>query len=96
MLFSGVFMIAGFKLADRTHDRDLWPPVQSQLGATLSDYWLAIQLSLANLMPGNLRGNELGFSLPSQATKAWAIAQVIVTYILLTLLLLAIRRRFRR
>jgi len=88
-------VIAGFKFMGSTVNRDLRLDV-SQPGATLSDIWLAVRMALANLMPGNLRGDVLGLELTSPATKTWAVAQVIVTYILLTLLLLAIRRRFRR
>jgi hypothetical protein len=95
LLFSYAFVIAGFKFMGTTVNRDL-RFVWAERWATLGDIWLAVRLALANLMPGNLRGDVLGLELTSQATKTWAVAQVIVTYILLTLLLLAIRRRFRR
>lgn len=93
--FSFAYVLAGFKFMGRHVDRDL-RPVLTQLGPTLSDLLLALRLALANLMPGNLRGDVLGLKLTSTATKTWAVFQVITTYVLLTLLILAIRRRFRR
>lgn len=93
--FGFAFVIAGFKFMGQTVNRDL-RFVWAERWTTLGDIWLAVRMALANLMPGNLRGDVLGLELTSPATKTWAIAQVIATYILLTLLLLAVRRRFRR
>ncbi len=89
------FVISGFEFMGRTVNRDMRYD-RSQFGPTMSDLWLAFRMALANLMPGNLRADVLGLKLTSEASKSWAVAQVICTYILITLLLLAIRRRFRR
>jgi len=89
LLFSYSFVISGFWFMGRRVDRDLW--------ATPSDLWLAFRLALVNLLPGNLPSYIPGAPvLSSPATRTWAVAQVIVTYVLLTMFLLAIRRRFRR
>jgi uncharacterized protein YjbI with pentapeptide repeats len=94
-LSSYAFVIAGFEFMGRTVNRDMRYD-RTQFGQTISDLWLAFRMALANLMPGNLRADVLGLKLTSEASKSWAVAQVICTYILITLLLLAIRRRFRR
>jgi len=59
--FGFVFVMSGFSFMGRTVHRELsWPPAWSQTGATISDVWLAFRMALANLMPGNLRGDVLG------------------------------------
>ncbi|MEO0050415.1 MAG: pentapeptide repeat-containing protein [candidate division WOR-3 bacterium] len=96
LFFSWIFVISGFNFMNQRVDRDLFPPEISALGPTLKDIGLAFLFALANIIPGNIGGDVMGNELSSAATKVWVIAQVIITYIILALFLLAIRRRFSR
>jgi uncharacterized protein YjbI with pentapeptide repeats len=88
LLFSYAFVISGFWFTGRYVHRDLWAPP--------ADLLSALGLALANLLPGNLPVSTPQFAQTRVANVNWAVAQVIVTYVLLTMLVIAVRRRFRR
>jgi hypothetical protein len=93
--FGVLYSLAGFSIGSINVSRDLSIDLRQSLG-TLLDFLRGMWLSLINLLPGNLRGETLGVKLPTTLGKLAAVFQVVLSYVTLTLFLLAIRRRFRR
>jgi hypothetical protein len=93
--FGVLYSLAGFSIGNINVSRDLSFDLRQFFG-TLLDFVRGMWLSLINLLPGNLRGETLGVKLPTTLGKLAAVFQVVFSYAMLTLFLLAIRRRFRR
>jgi uncharacterized protein YjbI with pentapeptide repeats len=88
------YLFAGFRFHGDIPTRRNLVPDLSQFWATLGDFIHALFFSFTNLVPGWFRGQDIG-----PASRAAAIVTVIQTTLgisVLTLFLLAIRRRFRR
>jgi len=86
------YLFTGFKFLDATHQR-LWF-VPGPALPTLADYGLAVLYAFANVVPGWFRPQTMGPA--CTATQVISIIQAILGIIVLTLFVLAIRRRFSR
>jgi len=88
------YLFFGFRFQSDEPTRRLFLPNLHQFGATFVDFFHAVIFAFTNLVPGWFHSQDIGPA--GRATSVISIAQTVLGITVLTLFLLAIRRRFRR
>ncbi|MEO0078232.1 MAG: pentapeptide repeat-containing protein [candidate division WOR-3 bacterium] len=89
-----VYLFTGFRFQGDVVTRRLLRFELSQFWATLCDYCYAVLYAFSNMVPGWFRSHDFGPA--CRATSIVSTVQTVLSISILTLFLLAIRRRFRR